>query len=411
MAELGESQDPQQLVPGKPEAIEENSRVLWARATQAADAAQGLRAIDTGAWEGPGAQAFHDKFSYEPGKWFAAADSLQAAASALDSYSATLRWAQAQATEAIQLWNQGQAVTQQAKAQHDQAAAQAAAQNQPISPFADPGEASRQAARDALNRARTQLNEAGDDAATALRDATERAPQDSSWLDDVGNFLGDVGAHIVNDVASFGNALLHHPEDVGSALFGLGLTVASGAGMAGGAALTATVEGAVVGVPLMGASAMGAAEGVGTMTAAIGDLASHAGGDDRLQPIKTNESKASSDVTEEALPASAEEAKPLQTNRRQLEAKFKHAKDFGVETPRGKQGFDDFDKALKEFANDSQTVTKGGTYRGEPAILRYNPDSGLVLVQKPDGTFVSGWKMTESQLEYVSKYGSLGGGE
>ncbi|HKS43682.1 MAG TPA: hypothetical protein VJT49_00945 [Amycolatopsis sp.] len=76
MAELGETQDPQALVPGKPEAIEENARILRTRAGRAGDAADGLRAIDTGgAWQGPAARAFHDKFSYEPSKWFAAADS------------------------------------------------------------------------------------------------------------------------------------------------------------------------------------------------------------------------------------------------------------------------------------------------------------------------------------------------
>lgn len=58
MAELGETRDPQQLVPGKPEAIEANVRVLDARGRQAVDAATGLRAIDTGAWRGPAADAF-----------------------------------------------------------------------------------------------------------------------------------------------------------------------------------------------------------------------------------------------------------------------------------------------------------------------------------------------------------------
>ena len=119
MAELGETRDPVALIPGKPEAIEENARVLQARAAEAGDAADGLKAIDTGARQGPAASAFHDKFSYEPGKWYAAADSLQAASGALNDHASTLRWAQAQAAEAISLWNQGQAATQQAKASHD----------------------------------------------------------------------------------------------------------------------------------------------------------------------------------------------------------------------------------------------------------------------------------------------------
>jgi hypothetical protein len=303
VAELGETQDPQQLVPGKPEAIEENARVLSARSDRANWAGEGLLAIDTGAWEGPAAREFQDKFSFEPRKWFAAADALDSGASALEDYASTLRWAQAQAVEAIQLWNQGQEATQQATARHDSAVAQAAAHNQPATPFTDPGEATRQAARDTLERARAQLKDAGDTAAGILRGETDAAPQKSSWLDDVGHFLGDVGAHIVNDMASFGNALLHHPEDVVSALGGLGLTVASGAGMVGGGLLTATGEGAIVGVPAMGISAAGAVTGVGMMTAAMGDLASHAGGDDRVEPIKTNDGSAGPAPVAQPTPA------------------------------------------------------------------------------------------------------------
>ena len=303
MAELGETQDPQTLLPGKPEAIEENARALRARAGRAGDAADGLRTIDTGgAWQGPAAQAFHDKFSYEPSKWFAAADALQAAAGALDDYAETLRWAQSQATEAIALWNQGQAATRQATAAHDAAAAQATAQNQPVPAFTDPGEASRQAARDTLNRAGAQLAEAGDVAAATLRDKMQYAPQESSWLDDVGNFCADVGAHIVNDVASFGNALLNHPGDVVQALGGLGLTVASSAGEGLGAVLDATGIGAIGGVPLQAVSTAGIATGATLTGTAMASIIQHAAGDDHVEPIRTNESSGTSSTPPEPTP-------------------------------------------------------------------------------------------------------------
>ncbi len=211
MAELGQTQDPAALIPGNPEAIEENARVLQARAGEAGGAADGLKAIDTGAWQGPAATAFHDKFSYEPGKWYAAADSLQAASGALNDYAGTLRWAQAQAVEAVSLWTQGQAATQQAKASYDQAAAQAQANNQPPPVFTDPGETQRQAARDALNRARAQLADSGNITAQTLRDRAGQAPQKSGWLDDVGDTLAQAGADVVNAMASAGNAMLNHP--------------------------------------------------------------------------------------------------------------------------------------------------------------------------------------------------------
>ncbi|WP_200834323.1 putative T7SS-secreted protein [Amycolatopsis alkalitolerans] len=309
MAELGETQDPAALIPGKPEAIEENARVLQARAGEAGDAADGLKAIDTGAWQGPAASAFHDKFSYEPGKWYAAADSLQAASGALTDYASTLRWAQAQATEAISLWNQGQAGTQQAKTAHDQAVNQATANNQAPPAFTDPGETQRQAARDTLHRARTQLADSGNVTAQTLRDRASQAPQESSWLDDLGHTLAQAGADVVNGMASFGNAMLNHPLDVLAAAGGAGLTVISAAGEAFGGLLDATGVGAVAGVPLNVVSAAGIATGASITGAAVANMATHAAGDDHVEPIKVNSTSdsAGASAADSSPPAGAQE--------------------------------------------------------------------------------------------------------
>lgn len=309
MAELGQTQDPAALIPGNPEAIEENARVLQARAGEAGGAADGLKAIDTGAWQGPAATAFHDKFSYEPGKWYAAADSLQAASGALNDYAGTLRWAQAQAAEAVSLWTQGQAATQQAKASYDQAAAQAQANNQPPPVFTDPGETQRQAARDALNRARAQLADSGNITAQTLRDRAGQAPQKSGWLDDVGDTLAQAGADVVNAMASAGNAMLNHPLDTLAAAGGIGLTVISGAGEGLGGVLDATGVGAVAGVPLNVVSAAGIAAGVSMTGAAVTDLAGHAAGDDRVEPLQVNSSSesAGSSAADSSPPAGAQD--------------------------------------------------------------------------------------------------------
>lgn len=358
MAELGETGDPRQLVPGKPEAIDENARVLRARGDRANWAGEGLLAIDTGAWEGPAAHAFRDKFSYEPAKWFDGADSLSGAADVLAQYAETLRWAQGQALEAVDLWDQGQAATQQATAAHDTATAQANANNQPPPPFTDPGESARQAARDTLNRARSQLREAGDSIVGFLRDYAADAPQESSWLDDVGNFFVDVGTHIVNDVASFGNAMLNHPEDVLGALGGLGLTVASGAGMAGGVVLSATGEGAVAGVPLAGVSAAGAATGVGMMMAAIGDLGSHAGGDDRVEVIKPRSEPSTPTKTDRLKEHLTD--KDLDAARRELNGEVVNEKGSGVpydhikEVREAQDGLANRVNRIKQLLSDSR---------------------------------------------------------
>jgi Colicin D len=101
---------------------------------------------------------------------------------------------------------------------------------------------------------------------------------------------------------------------------------------------------------------------------------------------------------------------PLQTDRAQIEAKYKHAADFGVTDPRGSAGFDNFDSAVKQVVDDPATLHIQGTFRGQPAILNYNPDSGLCVIQSPDGKFISGWKLDPEQAANVTSRGTLGGG-
>ncbi len=66
----------------------------------------------------------------------------------------------------------------------------------------------------------------------------------------------------------------------------------------------------------------------------------------------------------------------------QLESKFKHAKDFGVLTGRGRRGFEEFRVAVKAFVADSNTVHVVGRYRGMKVLIHYyNKASRLVVVQ------------------------------
>lgn len=101
---------------------------------------------------------------------------------------------------------------------------------------------------------------------------------------------------------------------------------------------------------------------------------------------------------------------PLQTDRAQIESKYKHAADFGVTDPRGSTGFNNFDNAVKQLVDDPATLHIQGTFRGQPAILNYNPASGLCVIQSPDGKFISGWKLDAGQAENVTNRGTLGGG-
>jgi hypothetical protein len=100
----------------------------------------------------------------------------------------------------------------------------------------------------------------------------------------------------------------------------------------------------------------------------------------------------------------------LTTSRAQIESKYKHAADFGVTEPRGKAGFEAFENAVKQHVDDPATMHINGTYRGEPAILNYNSNNGLVVVQSPTGEFISGWRVSPAQATNILNQGKLGGG-
>lgn len=200
-AELGQTSDPKALVPGNPDAVFDNARVLRKRAEEAATAGQALKQIDTGAWTGEASQSFHDQHQTEVPRWLQTGDCLNTAAAALEDFAHCLTWAQSQAGEAIHLWNQGQDATNQAQAAHTKAVADAQAQTQAnasrsnptvVTPptFIDPGEAQRQAARDMLNRARQQLADVGDRTANVLSDQADLAPQDSQKQTDANFYSG-----------------------------------------------------------------------------------------------------------------------------------------------------------------------------------------------------------------------------
>ncbi|MGH3627748.1 MAG: putative T7SS-secreted protein [Sciscionella sp.] len=174
MAELGDTNDPRALIPGDTAALHDVADSLGSYGEVLHQAGAGLRRIDTSAgWSGQAAEQFRSVFHGQPGKWLTAGDAFHAARTAVQDYTSSLAWAQGQASDAIAQWNEAQAATAQATTQHAQAVTQAQRQAEATSvagtpatpvniPFTDPGEAKREAARQTLNRARSQLASAGD---------------------------------------------------------------------------------------------------------------------------------------------------------------------------------------------------------------------------------------------------------
>lgn len=204
MRQLGETRDPRGLVSGSPGEVRRTADTMAKFGAALSSAGEGLRKIDAGGWNGPAADGFHESFDGEPGRWIECGDAFEDAAGAVSSYSHTLEWAQGQAAEAIVLWDEGEAATKTAKAEHE-AAVQRAQQDAvarttagvstvaPDIPFHDPGEEKRQAARDKLQRARRHLDETGDRAEVTVGHARDKAPPKPKWWQKVGEFLSEFG--------------------------------------------------------------------------------------------------------------------------------------------------------------------------------------------------------------------------
>ncbi len=310
MAELGQTTDPHALVPGRVEAIVDAVHRLRDYGDCLCQAGEGLRRIDTrDGWSGAASDAFHAAYEGQPQRWVIAGDAFERAAAALDIYAYALQAAQARARDAISRYSAADALSAAAVRQHGAAVAEVTARRAAgevvadVPAFVDPGEPERQAARELLEAARESVRSAGDTALDAVAAERDKAPEEPSFLEKLGDALvefggdalralGNLGIEIVNALASYGNAMIHHPGETAAMLGGLLLTAAGVGGEGGGLVLDATGVGAIAGVPINIASAGMIVAGVGVTAAAAGSLAAHAAGDDRVEVMNRIEEPA-----------------------------------------------------------------------------------------------------------------------
>ena len=92
-----------------------------------------------------------------------------------------------------------------------------------------------------------------------------------------------------------------------------------------------------------------------------------------------------------------------------LQAKFKHAADFGISGNYSIANAAKFNSAIVLHLNSPNTRVIKGTYRGQSVVHHFNPATGLNVVSQ-GGRFVSGWKLNSQQRIYLLRNGSLGGG-
>ena len=96
--------------------------------------------------------------------------------------------------------------------------------------------------------------------------------------------------------------------------------------------------------------------------------------------------------------------------RGQLQHAFKHAKDFGIAGNPSNKTIGEFSTAIQNHIAAPGTQVIQGTYRGHTVTHFLDPITGLNVIQDSSGNFLSGWKLSLKQLEYVTTTGKVGGG-
>ncbi|WP_452602781.1 colicin D domain-containing protein [Pontimicrobium sp. MEBiC06410] len=106
------------------------------------------------------------------------------------------------------------------------------------------------------------------------------------------------------------------------------------------------------------------------------------------------------------VPAKAS-SRIVNTSAKQLQKKFKHAADFGVNGNYNKVNAGKFNSALNQHINSSGVKAVNGTYRGNSVTHYLDANSGLNVIVNPNGSFHSGWRLGSEQLMNVLKHGGL----
>jgi hypothetical protein len=187
MAELGSTTDPKALVPGDAAALNAIADTLTQRAGTFADVSAALGAVRIDSWTGNASSMFWDAYAAEKPSWQLGSDAMTSVSSTLSAHADTVAWAQGQAQEAIELYEQGRQATL------DATAANAARTTPEPGPAIDPGQALRQQAQETLERAREQLKSAGAANAAAIAGQGGHGVNAPAWLSGPATYVSKAG--------------------------------------------------------------------------------------------------------------------------------------------------------------------------------------------------------------------------
>ncbi len=105
-------------------------------------------------------------------------------------------------------------------------------------------------------------------------------------------------------------------------------------------------------------------------------------------------------------PAKKISSRTISSVPKQLQRKFKHAKDFGVKGNYSSKNANKFKDAIENHINKPGVKKITGTFRGDPVKFYTDPKTGLTVIEK-NGSFLSGWRVQPEKLSILLKEGKL----
>jgi hypothetical protein len=195
--ELGETEDPKELVPGDVEQIEANVTRLTSEHTRISGRLDSLKAVRVPDWTGVAQESWEVSYDAEVERWKKYLKHIEETRDAIKTYSGSVTASQSKAQQAIDKWNKGEAATKQAVTDYNEAVdnynehvcdpipVNGPPLIRPARPgvFVDPGQSIRDEAEEILDGARDDLETAGEDAVGKLQnvDGAKTEAQYDFW--------------------------------------------------------------------------------------------------------------------------------------------------------------------------------------------------------------------------------------
>ncbi|MEU0874304.1 putative T7SS-secreted protein [Nocardia brasiliensis] len=202
--ELGETEEPKELIRGEPAEISSTAQTLQKMATAIDSTGQALKQIDAAEWVGEGADAFNAVYDKQPKLWFDCADAFTSAAKAMEAWHNEVKTGQGKAADAIDKWKAADAEERRQKNWWNSLTGEQQAQTTLV----DTWTSMRNEAREILRGARTQRDNGASIAVGAFSAATDKAPKEPPFTDRWIANISDMGGVLEHGALNFTSGLL-----------------------------------------------------------------------------------------------------------------------------------------------------------------------------------------------------------